>query len=242
MSLDIYNHENLEAYQIELKNKILFDITNGQHIGTIEEIPRETTVDKFFILTKNLVDQDERFVDRRVLVTDTMSENNIMQDPDDPTKDLSGMVITSLLHRAPATLVGGNEPFDKGRRDIKPKRVLRLIKNTSERPGEVTYVINQWFDNLIGFNVGALTNKRADELADWFENLMETNRWYFELNGYGRYNFDERTADLYVNYGTYKMAWRPHKYYVRTETNYLLTEQQLNKLIVQITTEGVHNV
>jgi hypothetical protein len=236
MSLDVYSNENLTARQIDLKNTIIFEITGGIEPEIIDEIPEGTTLDDLFLKVKNLVDTNGRFDDRRILFTDTMSDGNIFQDPDLGTKDLAGLIINSVLKRTPATLVGGNDPFNRGRRDLKPKLVRKIIGANPERPGEVSWVLTSRYDNLVGFTIVAQTNKWADELADWFESLIETNRWYFVLNGYQVFYFDERTADVYVDFSTFKATFRPYKYYVRTETNYVITESQLNKLIVQIST------
>jgi hypothetical protein len=230
----------LTQSQIDLRNTIVLEILGkGAHIEELHKDqfkPSKTTLTNFFSIVKDLVDLDNKNSDQRILVTETMPDTNFFQDPDDPLKEISGYILTTLLRREPATLVGGNDPFNGSRRDLKPKLIRKIIGNDPERPGEVTYVISKMFDNLVGLNICSRTNKRADFLADWFEDLMEKNRWYFELNGFSKYFFLGRLADLRKDDSLGKMSFRPFKYYVRTETYYYITEQELNRILVKVTT------
>lgn len=235
---EIFDYIQLNTDQIDLKNKILFEITKGSSVEELKTpfYPSKTSLTDFFNLVKNLIDLESKNLDRRILLTETMPDTNFFQDPDDPLKEVSGYILTTLLKREPATLVGGNDPFNTGRRDLKPKLIRKIVGNDPARPGEITYVISKLFDNLVGLNICTRTNKEANSLADWFEDLMEKNRWYFELNGFSKYYFLGRLADLRKDDSMMKMSFRPFKYYVRTETYYFLTEQELNRIIVQITT------
>jgi hypothetical protein len=230
----------LNAYQIDLKNKIVLELTGGLGIDESNQecsfAPQKTTTVGFFNRVKELVDLDQVNADQPVLVTETMPDLNLFQDPDHPEKELSGLVLTTVLRREPGTLSGGNQPFSSKRQDTRPKMIRRVIKNDPNKPGEITFIISKWFDNLVGLNVCARTNKRADELADWFEDLMEKNRWFFEINGFNKVLFKGRMADLRKDDSTTKISFRPMKYYFRTETFYTITEQQLNRMIVQLTT------
>lgn len=237
IDLSLYTNEALSPDQQALKNTILEELSGGFGLSTtsvIKSRPPNTNLTGFCELVKNVVDLENQNLERRVLVVEQMPDTNFFEDPDEPLKEVSGLILTTVLKREPATLVGGNEPFNPKRRDIRPRMIRAEIKNDPERPGEVVYVISKLFDNLVGLNICARTNKRADELAEWFEDLMEKNRWYFERKGFLKVFFEGRMADLRRDDSMIKMSFRPLKYYVRTETYYTITEQQLNRIVVQI--------
>ena len=82
----------------------------------------------------------------------------------------------------------------------------------------------------------ARTNKRANELALWFENLMETNRPYFAFKGITKYFMNIRKADESKQYGNDQVESRPYFYFVRTEKTYEVKEQALNNLVIRLNT------
>jgi hypothetical protein len=230
----------LDALQLEFRDKILIELSGGagitrENADECTDPPPNTTLTGFFNKVKEVVDATQINADQRVLVTETMPENNIFQDPDDQDKELSGMILTTVLRREPGTLAGGNQPFRAKRQDVRPKIIRRVVKKDPNKPGVTTFIISKWFDNLVGLNIAARTNKRANELAEWFENLMEFNRPLFELDGFQKVMFKGRMSDLRRDDSVMKISFRPLKYYLRTETFFTITEQQLNRLIVQVT-------
>ncbi len=230
----------LSIAQLEFKNKVIMEMTGG--MGITEEtqessaLPPSRTTSEFFDRVKELVDYTQVNKDQPILVTETMPDLKLFQDPEYPEKDLSGLILTTVLRREPGTLAGGNQPFNEKRKDSRPKMIRKVIKNDPDKPGQVTFIISKVYDNLVGLNICSRTNKRANELAEWLEDLMEKNRWFFEINGFHKLSFKGRLADLRKDDSLTKLSFRPMKYYFRTETFYSITEQQLNRLIVQVST------
>ena len=132
---------------------------------------------------------------------------------------------------------GGNTWFDKTRREAKP-RIREIITNDPDNLGQASIVYSQWFDNEVEFSVCSRTNKRSNELADWFENLMESNRIYFAFKGIGRYLLDQRKSDGFTQIGNEGYHYRPFCYMVRTEKTYTVTEQSINRIIISLTTDN----
>lgn len=235
----ITNPIELNEQQLELKNAILMEMTNDKVISRtnaeLNEPPPNTNLTGFFKTVKELVDVTQENTDQRVLLTETMPEVNLFEDPDHPGKELSGYILTTVLKREPGTLAGGNQPFSSKRRDLKPKMLRGIIKSDPDKPGESTLIFSKWYDNLVGLNICCRTNKRANELADWLENLMETNAWYFQQAGFPLVFMDARLPDLRREDGLMKVSFRPFRFFVRTETFFTLTEHQLDRLIVQAT-------
>jgi len=233
-------NEGLTANQITLKEQLTREILRdygklNNSLGHISKIPYHSSIEGFVDGVKELVDGDQLTTGQRIILKDDYATDNVMEDPADPTKELSGVVIYSLKRRAPGTMEGGNTWFDKSRREVKP-RIREVITNDPNNPGQAKIIYSQWFDNEVKFDIIARTNKRANELALWFETIMETNRPFFAFKGITKYFMNLREADDFRQYGNDPFEIRPYCYFVRTERTYEVTEQALNKLIISLNT------
>jgi len=232
-------NEGLSERQIALKQIYVTEILKDYHkhgAGSqpiFSKLPCHSPIDGFIDLVKNIIDIDQEHADQRILLLDDHSKDNIFQDPDNPERELSGVVLYSMERRCPGTMSGGNSWFDKSRREIKP-RTREVITNIPELPGQSKVISSQWFDNSVKFKICARTNKRANELCDWFEQLMENNRYYFTVNGITKIFMDERERDSHEQIGNEQVECRPFFFFVRTERTYELTEQALNRIIVSL--------
>jgi len=233
-------HENLTSEQIALKEVLVSEIIKDYSKApkgtlSISKIPVHSNLEQFIDSVKELIDLDQANIDQRVTLLDDHSKSNIFQDVDDPERELSGVVLYSLERRAPGTMAGGNSWFSKERREVK-SRIREIQTNDPSFPGQAKVFLSQWFDNQIKFKICARTNKRANELCNWFENLIETNRYYFAVKGITKFFMDERARDTLEQIGNEQVECRPFYFFVRTEKTYELTEQALNKLVVSLTT------
>lgn len=238
MSLN-YN-EGLTAEQVAFKGSLVAEIMQDyskikSRSPSITKVPSHSSLDEFITSVKELIDSDQINADQKVTLIDDHSKDNIFQDINNPTRELSGVVLYSLDRRSPGTMAGGNSWFSKERREVKP-RIREIITNDINNPGQAKIVYSQWFDNRVRFKVCARTNKRANELCDWFENLLETNRYYFNIKGITKFFMDERMSDNQEQIGNEQVECRPFFFFVRTEKTYELTEQALNKIVISLTT------
>lgn len=233
-------NEDLTTEQIALKEQLTREILRDYGklsggLGAISKLPVHNNIEQFIDGVKELIDIDQQTSGQRVILRDDYTTDNIMEDPDNPLQELSGIVLYSMKRRAPGTMEGGNTWFDRGRREVKP-RIREIISNDPCNPGQVKIVYSQWFDNEVKFDITARTNKRANELAFWFENLMETNRPFFAFRGVTKYFMNIREADEFKQYGNDSFECRPYCYFIRTERTYEVTEQALNRLIIRLNT------
>ncbi len=231
-------NEGLTLEQIALKEDLIREILRDYSklstpSQTRSTIPQHSTVEQFVDGVAELIDLDQETASQRVILRDSETTQNIMEDPEDPAKELSGAVLYSMKRRAPGTMAGGNVWFNRERREVKP-RVRDIITNDPSNPGQAKILYSQWFDNELEFAVTARTNKRANELGLWFEDLMETNRAYFAFKGITKYFFNIREQDESRQYGNDPFECRPYCYFVRTERTYEVTEQALNRLIISL--------
>src|ERR1019366_7521625 len=142
IDLSIYTNEALSSDQQALKDTILQELSGGFGLSATSVLkcpPPNTSLTGFCNLVRGLVDIENMNLERRILVVEQMPDTNFFQDPDEPLKEVSGLILTTVLKREPATLAGGNEPFNPKRRDIKPRMIRAEIKDDPERPGQVVY-------------------------------------------------------------------------------------------------------
>lgn len=236
--IDFNLNEGLDSTQVELKRQIVDEIYSDyakfdrQYRG-IGYIEAQSSLDRFVDLVKVIVEEDQKDNKHKIKLIDGYYGGSIFQDPEDSKEELAGVISYSLCRRAPGTMKGGNTPFNSGRLERVP-HVRGFSKNEVDNPGEITVHMGQWFDNLLCFSIHARSNQEANKFAMWFEELMQKHRAFFAGNGFTRYHFEEREADGFAREGDTGVHIRPLKYYVRTEKNYDLTEQAINRLVVML--------
>lgn len=238
------NNEGLSQDQIDIKQQIVAEISSDYQKyfkrggPRISCQPAHSDIDQFVDAVKEAIDIDQSQAEAKVILKDdnAASGGYIFEDPHEPGVDVSGVVLYSMDKRGPGTTEGGNKPFDRSRRELKP-RVRDVIKDDPRYPGQAVVRYSQWFDNYISFKVCAKTAHRANRLALWFEDLMEVNRYFFAGKGINRYYFDRREKDSFQQIGNEGYYGREIIYYVRTERSYEVTEQKLNNIVVSLTKE-----
>jgi hypothetical protein len=198
-------------------------------------VPVNSSLKDFIDQVKELVDCNQQDKKNKVILVDDFSPNNIFEDPTKPGSDVVATIGYRLRKRAPGTTKGGNKPFNDARREVTPH--LRAITTDDVgNPGAVTFNMGQWFDNELRFEIYARTNKEANEVAMWFENIMDLNRQFFAYRGIMKYYFLERESDTVVKEGDGTIHCRPMCYWVRTEKCYEITEQAINNIVILLTT------
>ncbi|MDD3412438.1 MAG: hypothetical protein PHY47_00395 [Lachnospiraceae bacterium] len=231
-------NESLTPEQIGIKNEYIKSLTEGaflQREFAPSSINKNTSLNGFITLVKEAIDRDQKEKKNKIIFIDEYAKVNKFENPHKPGEDARAIVSYSLNRRAPGTTAGGNTPFDKSRREIKPQfRGVGI--DEIKAPGQITFYSGQWFDNLICFHIYARSNKEANDIADWFEELMECNRQFFAWNGILKYHFEERESDAVVKDGDNAIHLRPMVYWVRTEKCYEITEQAINNIVLLLTT------
>lgn len=237
-NIQIMLNENLTAEQVSLKDNYISALTEGTFLNKFfgpKQIDKSPSLNDFIDSVKEIIDLDQKELKNKIIFIDEYTKSNLFEDPKQPNKDVRAVVSYSLYKRAPGTTKGGNTPFDKSRTEIKPQfRGVGI--NEVSNPGQLTFYTGQWFDNRICFHVYARSNKEANDVADWFEEVMERSRHFFAYKGFLKYHFEERESDAVVKEGDNAIHLRPMVYWVRTEKCYEITEQAINNIVLLLTT------
>lgn len=236
--LDLQLNEGLTEEQKALKYKYIETITGVPYVlknAGPRTIDAHSNIEEFIDQIKTVLKLEQEDIKNKVILLDDFSKNNVFEDPEKPGTDVRAVITYKLRRRAPGTTKGGNQPFDKSRTERVPQ--YRGAKyDDVNNPREITMYMGQWFDNELCFDIHARSNKEANDIALWFENIMEGNRQFFAYNGILKYYFVERETDSVVKEGDNVVHVRPMVYWVRTEKCYEITEQAINKIVILLTT------
>lgn len=240
--VEIHLDEEFPENLLKLKEAYLERLLSDRHGNGIGEeykgpefIPCSTDLDLFIDLLKKFIEKDQENKKRKIILMDDFSKNNIFENPHSPGQDVLGVITYSLTKRAHGTTKGGNQPFDSARTERVPQYRGRL-KNPEGKPNSYKFFFGQWYDNLISFNIHARSNKEANDIAAWFEKIMEESRVFFAFKGILKYHFIERQSDTVFKEGDGVIHVRPMVYWVRTEKVYEITENAIEKIIIFMTT------
>lgn len=229
-------NDSLTEDQIKIKEEVYLEMLEKapslkKYSAGAGSIPINNDIECFVDSVKDLIDQNQYSSDVKVSLIDEYSYKNIFEDPDNPGRDLAGVVLYALEERTPGTTAGGNTPTSRQRREVVPQ-IRGWSVDEKENPGQVVIHKGKWFDNIICLKVAARTNHMANKLALWLEDLMELNREFFASRGFVRYYFDRRGSDEYIKDGEVGIHMRTLCFYVRTERVYNVSEQIINRLVI----------
>lgn len=152
------------------------------------------------------------------------------------SKRKGGIISFSLVKRQPGAFSQG-APMEGAVRNMRP--IFREERNDPDNPGYKLGSVGYFHDNIIRFTCWGQTNKRANELAQWFEDLMDEYAWYFKAEGVDRVLFSGRNADISENIEGNKWYGRPIDYFVRTEKIKVFSEKTIEKIVLSIVTKQV---
>lgn len=237
------HNEGLDEEQCSIKQQIVTQIQTDQLRDkkfSMSSMPVHSDIEQFIDAVAHILEFSQAKVDKKLVLKDDGTGGKIMEHPKYPNQDLGGVVLYSLVKRAPGTMEGGNTPFDRSRREIKP-RIRDVITNDPQNPGRALILKSQWFDNLIRFKIVTRSATHANKMALWFEDFMECHRYYFAGLGITRFFFDEREEDKFEQIGNEPYYSRSLVYYVRTERTFELNEQAINNIVVCLTSLNKEN-
>jgi len=153
-----------------------------------------------------------------------------------------------VVRKEAGTLDG--KPFS-GTQEIKPRpRELIAIfdENASKyfndregvievngRVAKLVQVHGQFFDNLVQYNIWSRSNREAEDMVEWFEELMLTYTGLFREAGIVQMWFDRRVRDVTLVQNIKGYQVRSVLYYIRTERISLNTGSPIKRIDL-----GVH--
>jgi hypothetical protein len=226
-------HERLSLSYLEslIKAEDLEDIYNG-----ISYIPAHSTLDDFLDSLKELMEIEQQDKKNKVILIDDFSKNNIFEDPRNPSTPVLGVVTCSVKTSKPGSWNQTNAPTsNSGVREIRPS--FRGVEKSLVNDKAVWhYYFGQKFDNDICFKIHARSNKEANEITSWFQNLLAVHKKFFAQKGVIRYYFRERESDDVVKESDGVIHIRPLCYYLTTEEVYTTSEYVLEKIKLKLKT------
>jgi hypothetical protein len=150
---------------------------------------------------------------------------------DDPPESVDTEAITFFMRaRAPGQFNKG--PAGTGRvREVVAH--VRSIQQHPEHPSEKLVTMGRFYDNWVVFNIYARDDYTAFKRVLWFENVMDSYRWYFGLHRIK--TIEEGVGDrARVTIGELPLTKYPITFMVRTEDTYQFGSQELKRLALNV--------
>jgi hypothetical protein len=200
------------------------------------------------VLPSDSRDLPEFFAEVATILDDYQNRLNINEQDritlceEGPPVPLTTQVISyKLKKRAPGVVSParpGISSSARSRHEWVPR--CRYIIADPEKPNTKTYVMGQFFDNMIEFTCWARSNKAANSTALLFQDLMNTYRFYFKLKGFSEVIFEERLEDVQMDAETQgnTLKGRPLTFYVRTDRTFSISENVLRDIVINL---GISN-
>ena len=158
-------------------------------------------------------------------------EHHILVVEEDPPESINTEAITFYLKtRVPGRFDQG--PSGAGRH----KEVVahqRSVVDHPEAPGQKLVTVGRFYDNWIGFNIYARTNKAARERLLWFERTMDIYNWFFRLYGFRVIEEGVGSREK-VKIDELLITKYPITYMVRTDDTFQFSTQELKKIIIDL--------
>lgn len=226
-----YGNLNLDYFQNFLKDEDLEAVYQG-----VSYQKNNATLDNFLTFTQQLMEIDQENKQNKIILIDDFSKNNIFEDPKKPGKQALGVITCSVKNSKPGSFHQTNHPeSSQGVREIRPS-FRGMEKVNIEDKSTYNYYFGQKFDNIICFQIHARSNKEANEITSWFQNLLTMHKKFFAQKGIIRYYFLEREQDSVVKESDGVIHTRALCYYLATEEVYTVTENVLEKIKLELKT------
>jgi hypothetical protein len=135
-----------------------------------------------------------------------------------------------LEERAPGTF-GQNQPGT----GVKMRKPIRLgHEDDLANPQYKIVVLQQWYDNVVGFGCWARSLTEMNRRLDWFEDLMTSYGWYLEMQGY-KFRYEGLgPKQMRIVSGGGQYFGRQLRYWVRTVKTFRIPEKRLDDLIIEL--------
>ena len=179
---------------------------------------------KYFRLVQNACwsrqESESVPTDKRLLI--------LSEDPPEE-KDLDSEAITFFVsHREPGQFGQGATGANTTKERV---HHVRSVQQHPEHVSEKLVTMGRSFDNYIGFGIYARTDFVALQRVLWFENVMDSFRWYFKINHI--LSLEERVDHFgKVEVGNLSLTKYLVTFFVKTEDTYQFGSQELKRVIV----------
>lgn len=159
------------------------------------------------------------------------SDKRLLFVEEDPPENIDTEAITFELYRRDNGSFSRGAP---GQGTVKERtHHLRRIEPHPDHPGEELLTFGKFYDNWIDFNIYARSNKTARERLLWFEGMMGSYAWYFELFGF-KVSYEGTSKRERVEIDGRKITKYPVRYFVRTDDVYHVGYQELKDVAIAV--------
>lgn len=137
-----------------------------------------------------------------------------------------------ILKRKPGLMQQVKIHDENGKREY-----VYRFRGVSDDVTDVGYSIFHYgkiMDNYVEFTMNANDPATVDEMATWFEDVMDRYKWFFSFQGINRVFFIERTEDSFENIRSnlqYKISMI---YFIRTEKTISLKTKDLERITINL--------
>ncbi len=195
-------------------------------------ISRSPAVNKeiwgFFQIVGHLLEvkQDWDAAHDRILYTE--ENGGTVQQPVDE------YIAYELEERAPGTF----ERAQPGT-GIKMRKPIRLgQEDDPDNPQYKIVVLQQWYDNIVGFGCWARSLTEMNRRLSWFEDLITSYGWYLEMQGY-KFRYEGLgPKQMRIVSGGGQEFGRQLRYWVRTVKTFRVPEKRLDELIIELSIQN----
>lgn len=212
-----------EADVIRIINQYIGNVINS---GTAP--PHAGGIQHFFELVQNVIwsrQETEKIpADKRLLV---------MADDPPEEKEVDTEAITFYLKSRESGAFGRTSATGGGAVVKEAVHHFRSSQQHPEHPSEKLVTMGRFFDNVVVFNVYARSDHQSMTRLFWFEDVMDSFRWYFNLH---RIKILELEASRIgkVVVGELPLAKYSVSFFVRTEDTYQFGSQELKHVALNV--------
>ena len=180
------------------------------------------TLDKFFLLTKAVIEDAQREIKETEKVT------LVEEYPPESMSEYGNEIITfKLINRKPGMM------DTKGNSRPQRKHTYSHEYGDPSLPNKTVVVSSRPIDHTIEFNCWAVSNNLANKRALWLEKLLINCSFVYELNGAERFFWKERGADTYITVGNQRIFYRPIRFFLRFREFDAKIESNLRNILIE---------
>lgn len=228
-----YNDEHPDV-QVEIVNSLSHDIYEDL-VSNLPEVSDDRlmankpskNVYEFLELVKNAIEKYEG------ITKGIVSNEQVYftyEFPPEPAR--TPAIVPHIVEHMPGAF--GRAKVDKAPEVREHSYHLRGIENDPEAPNRAILKLGKYYDSIVEFRCYARTNKTANALALWFEELMEDYRYYYRFEGVSNCIFIGQGEDRKEEYDKQAVFYRPLLYKVRTERIKFTSEARIRAVMVSV--------
>lgn len=183
-------------------------------------------INDFGLLVETVIAEQQRLEgvpDRdKVIFRKALSDNPV----DNP------VITWKIIGRAPGQMDQVRIADKDGRREYVPR--LREVTEDVLDFGYSIFHYSQIMDNYVEFCINANDSGKADEVALWFEEIMDRYKWFFSFQGINRAWFIERKSEMFENLKSNLQYKIPMIYFIRTEKTISMKTKDIESIAIDI--------